>query len=160
MYEIDSRDQVFPIEDVPTPAIPPHPAILAGDVDVLLTYQVAPGTGLVLIDFENPIAHYFGGPNDEALHGHPLKPRGLNYYGAFEVYRSSWIRALERMNRVHPRHDARRFDSMHHFIFTFQDETFECVARGLKILSLVANSPDNVRAIFSTMVARVRRPLD
>jgi hypothetical protein len=37
-------------------------------------------------------------PNDESLHGHPLFERGLNFYGAFQVESSSWIRALERIN--------------------------------------------------------------
>jgi hypothetical protein len=160
MYAIDGPDEVYPIEDVPRPALPPNPIVLAGDLDLFLTYQVAPGTGLVLIDFENPAAHYFGGPNDEALNGHPLREHGLDYYGGFEVYSSSWIRALERLNRAHPRHDPGRFEGLRHFIFTFQDETFECVARGLRILARFANSAENSQAIFNTMVARIKRPLD
>jgi hypothetical protein len=158
MYAIDGGDQVIPVEDAPSPAVPPNPVVLAGDLDLFLAYQAAPGTGLVLIDFEHPAAHYFGGPNDEALHGHPLKARGLDYYGAFEVYNSSWIRALERLNRAHPRHDPRRFDGLRHFIFTFQDETFECVSRSMRILARVSNTADNARAIFDTMFARVNRP--
>jgi hypothetical protein len=160
MYQIDGGDEVIPLADTPAPAVPPNPVVLAGDFDLFLTYRAAPGTGLVLIDFENPAAHYFGGPNDEALGGHPLRARGLDYYAAFEVYNSSWIRALERMNRVHPRHDPRRFVGLRHFIFTFQDETFECVARGLQILAQVSNRAENAKAIFDTMTARVMSPLD
>jgi len=32
----------------------------------------------------------FGGPNDEALGGHPLYERGLGRYGVYEVFNSSW----------------------------------------------------------------------
>ena len=160
MYQIDGGDEVFRIDDAPAPAIPPGPVVLAGDFDLLLSYQVAPGTGLVLIDFEQPAAHYFGGPNDEALIGHPLRARGLDYYGAFEIFNSSWIRALHRMNQAHPRYDPRRFEGLRHFVFTFQEETFECLARGFRILARTANSGNNARAMFDTMVARVARPLD
>jgi hypothetical protein len=159
MYTIDGQDQAVPIEDIPRPALPPNPLVVAGDFDLFLAYQVAPGTGLVLIEFENPASHYFGGPSDQALNGHPLRGRGLDYYGAFEVYDSSWIRVLARMDRAHPRHDPRMFDGLRHFIFTFQDETFECVARGMRILSLGANNAENTKAIFDTMFARVGRPL-
>jgi hypothetical protein len=159
MYAVDGADQAVPIEDMPRPALPPNPLIVAGDFDLFLAYHVAPGTGLVLIEFENPAAHYFGGPSDQALNGHPLRARGLDYYGAFEVYDSSWIRALARMDRARSRHDPRMFDGLRHFIFTFQDETFECVARGMRILSLGANNAANTKAIFDTMFARVGRPL-
>ena len=58
--------------------------------------------------FEHCYAHMFGPPNDEALRGHPLAGRGLRPYAAFEIRQSSWLRRLERMNSVHPRHDRER----------------------------------------------------
>jgi hypothetical protein len=72
-------------------------------------------------------------PHDEALHGHPLSPRGLSHYDAYEVMESSWIRALERVNSVHERHDASRYRGLRHFILTFHDSTFECVARTFSV---------------------------
>jgi len=74
----------------------------------------------------------FGPPNDEGLHGHPLAERGLEPYGVFVVSPSSWLRALVRMNAVHPRHRDEHFDGLCHFVFTFHDSTFECIARGFK----------------------------
>lgn len=73
------------------------------------------------------IAHMFGPPNDEAFSGHPLASRGLHPYGAFRIEGSSWIRKLERMNRVHPYHRPEHFEQLHHFVFAFHDSTFECV---------------------------------
>ena len=69
-----------------------------------------------------------GAPNDEAFAGHPLASRGLHPYGAFEILDSSWVRALERMNRVHSRHTPAMFAAYRHFVLTFHDTTFECVA--------------------------------
>jgi hypothetical protein len=73
--------------------------------------------------------------------------RGLAPYGEFEVVASSWIRSLERMNRVHPRHDAARFAELRHFIFTFHDKTFECVAKGVSVVVRVPNDVEGMKAI-------------
>ncbi len=56
----------------------------------------------------------------------------------FEVEDSSWIRKLEDMNSVHPYHNREEyFRSRRHFVFSFHDTTFECIARefSLEILS-------------------------
>ena len=59
----------------------------------------------------------------------PLADRGLRPYGVFEIRESSWVRKLERMNAAHPYHDKHRFMSdKKHFVFSFHDTTFECVA--------------------------------
>ena len=89
--------------------------------------------------------------DDEALHGHPLYDRGLRRYGAYELRHSSWVRALERMNRVHPRHSPERFARLRHYVFTFHDSTFECVAEGLQ----VAEHPGPLRRLLVEMQRRL-----
>ena len=37
------------------------------------------------------------------------------------------------MNAVHPRHRPESFASCRHFVFAFDDSTFECVARDFAI---------------------------
>ena len=66
--------------------------------------------------------------NDEALLGHPLYERGLRPYAAFEIENTSWVRALDKLNRVHPRHSPRLFAGLKHFIFAFHESVFECIA--------------------------------
>jgi hypothetical protein len=88
---------------------------------------------IAIVRFDRCTAHLFGPPNDEAFDGHPLAARGLKPYSAFEVIDSSWIRTLERMNSVHPNHNAERFLSgQRHLIFAFHDSTFECICRDLR----------------------------
>jgi hypothetical protein len=58
------------------------------------------------------------------LHG-----RGLRPYAAHVVEGSSWIAELETRNRVHPYHRPEAFASLRHYLLTFHDETFECLAR-------------------------------
>jgi hypothetical protein len=143
MYEVDERDRVVPLEGVPqSSAGAPIPLLIADELRVVLAYYMTPTgpwTGIPkLIDqceSDEPIAmirfdcdaHMFGPPNDEAFEGHPLASRGLEPYGAFRVIDSSWIRKLERMNRVHRSHRPEPFWTLQHLVFAFHDSTFECV---------------------------------
>jgi hypothetical protein len=153
MYEVDKRDRVIELEGVP-PSCPgaPLPLVVADEHHVLLAYIVSvpnpngdgkstrvvsplsPDEPIAIVRFERPSAHFFGPPNDEAFAGHPLARRGLHPYGAFEVIESSWIRRLERLNSVHPRHRRDWYlEGKRHLIFTFHDSTFECIVRGYAI---------------------------
>jgi hypothetical protein len=153
MYEVDDLDRVVPLTGVPeSDTGAPLPIVLADDGNLLLGYitstpdpkwdgsnvesvgQRSPNRSVAIVRFEREFAHFFGPPNDEAFHGHPLSDRDLGYYGAFEVIDSSWIRKLEQMNSVHPRHSRDWFmEGKRHFVFTFHDNTFECIARGYAI---------------------------
>jgi hypothetical protein len=152
MYTIDHLDQVSELDEFPRASIgAPLPAVLATDGQLALAYLVeaidptwdgrtvrsvnsASADEIVaLIEFDRPRAHLFGPPNDEAFSGHPLVARGLHPYGVFEVGASSWVRTLERMNRVHRQHNAAAFAELRHLIFAFHDSTFECVVRGYRI---------------------------
>jgi hypothetical protein len=130
LYSVDDRDHVVELE---LPQMDPGattPEVAAEDLAVTLTYRGLDG-GRIVCEFELPIAHYLGPPNDEAFEGHPLYERGLEPYGVFEVLESSWIRRLEEMNRIHDRHDPSWFRTFRHFVFAFHDSTFEVIARGM-----------------------------
>jgi hypothetical protein len=148
MYRVDHRDKVTPLAGIPASSMgAPLPVVLANEHALLVAYYTESphpkwdGTNprsisaattedpVAVVDFGLARAHYLGPPNDEAFHGHPLASRGLRPYGAFEVGNSSWIRALAEMNAVHPRHSPALFASLRHFILTFHDSTFECVAK-------------------------------
>jgi hypothetical protein len=148
MYEVDGKDRVVEIADAPQSSVgAPLPVVVAADGHVSLAYLAEvsdpawDGTAVradgaqsdepvMRVEFDGPTAHMFGPPNNEAFGGHPLAARGLRPYGVFRVERSSWLRKLERMNRVHPQHNADSFDQLSHFVFAFHDSTFECIARG------------------------------
>lgn len=152
IYTIDDKDAVHAIDGLPQSSIgAPLPSILATDKQTFLVYLVEDpspgwdgtsvramnrdvgGEAVAIISFENCHAHFLGPPSDEIFHGHPLAPRGLRPYGVFEVEHSSWLRALVRMNAVHPRHMPGMFADCRHFIFTFHDSTFECIAESFAV---------------------------
>lgn len=148
MYDVDDLDEVVEIGDMPHPdSGAPSPQILADERHLILAYFVSEpprnwdavdpdnvsnglkGELIAIVRFRRARTHMFGPPNDEALHGHPLFKRGLSYYAAHEVKHSSWLRRLERMNSVHPNHDKDRYlADKRHYVFTFHDSTFECIA--------------------------------
>lgn len=145
MYEVDEKDRVVTLEGIPQSSVgAPLPLVIANEQRVVLAYYIETtdpswdGKTVQILDQERSdepiaivrldcLAHMFGPPNDEAFDGHPLASRGLSPYGAFRVEESSWIRKLERMNRVHMDHRPERYERYHHLVFAFHDSTFECV---------------------------------
>ncbi|HUJ21443.1 MAG TPA: hypothetical protein VLX58_07985 [Bryobacteraceae bacterium] len=138
MYPIDERDNVIELSDAPKPCGgAPMPFIVADEDILLLSYftrEDVPSdadkkTGVAIVQFQLPIMHLLGPPNEEAIRGHPLWRRGLESYGTYRVEQSSLLRRIAAMNCVHPRNDPAAFDNFHHYIVTFHDSTFECIAR-------------------------------
>lgn len=114
------------------------PTLTADEYEARVSYRVRHESNLEVdriatIVFSGCYALMFGPPSDEAMEGHPLAERGLTSYGAFEVEGSSWVRALEGMNRIHPGHQPSRYERLRHFVLTFHDTTLECVAEGFSV---------------------------
>jgi hypothetical protein len=152
MYEVDDGDEVIELKTAPQSSVgAPNPMVLAGERDVFLAYFTegkscggggsvsvvdinTDGESVAVVRFRHCWAHMFGPPNDAAFAGHPLADRGLTPYGVFEIRESSWVRKLERMNAVHQYHDKHRFmRDKKHFVFSFHDATFECVAESFTV---------------------------
>jgi hypothetical protein len=98
---------------------------------VVLSYLLRDGEGVAIIDFKLHLAHSMGSPNDETLHGQPLAKIGLTSYAVFEVSNSPWIEDLRGIGSVHRLYNPKRFASLKHYIFTFHDCTFECIAEDM-----------------------------
>jgi hypothetical protein len=152
MYVVTRTDRVRELAELPQSSIgAPCPMILVGEHSLRIAYYLEEkeqgwdGTSIRLlsadqgnepcavVDFVTPYAHMFGPPNDEAFIGHPLAERGLRPYAAFEVEGSSWLASLEQMNSVHPYHVPERFKKYRHFILSFHDSTFECIAESVTL---------------------------
>lgn len=134
MYTTDDQDIVIPLGDIPPCCVgAPLPVVFADEGTTIVAYIIQRSSSPdsddhAFIRFHWCYSLMFGPPNDEALGGHPLASRGLEPYGAFKVENSSWLRGLERLNSVHPYHRPEHFDRYTHYVLTFHDTTFECVA--------------------------------
>ena len=102
--------------------------------DGISTRIVHPGAPcavpLGVVEFHHVHSVKLGGPNDEAIDGHPLSGKGLRPYAAHQVINSVWIAAQEQINSVHPNHRGGWHDRLNHYVFCFHDETLECLAEG------------------------------
>lgn len=173
MYEVDTQDEVVQLTDVPQSSIgAPLPRVVADEDTTLLAYILQSSNparagktkravtddtddeSIAIVRFHRARAVMFGPPNDEAFKGHPLAARGLRPYAAFEIRQSSWIRQLERMNSVHPHHNSERFFSLRHFVFTFHDTTFECIADRFEIVAQMTASMSAAVAAAAAMLAK------
>jgi hypothetical protein len=107
--------------------------------------------GTAIVEIVRCAITKFGYPNDEALGGHPLSPKGLTTYGIYEVQNSSWIAALAKQNRItFP--DRNNTTLMRHFVFVFHDSTFECLAHNINI-SLSSEPYETIfKAISSSLL--------
>ncbi len=170
MYTVDDQDSVVELSGLPQSCTgAPLPSVLATEHQTFLAYVVQdvpddwdgtfplgrgldrPANALAIVSLGDCYAHFFGPPNDEAFHGHPLAERGLHPYGVFEVEHSSWLRALERMNSVHRHHSPKMFENHRHFIFAFHDSTFECIAESFEVEITRAS----IRSLLSDLASRI-----
>lgn len=135
---------VLPRSDVP------RPVLLQNELACFLLFEgsaeAAPGSeGVAIVSFQSCLVSRFGYPNDEALAGHPLYGVGLKSYRVFEVSNSAWEHGIRMQNRVaFPKFDMPR---RRHFIVTFHDSMFECMAA-----SAVAEFSEES---FSNVVSRI-----
>jgi hypothetical protein len=148
------RDRVVLLDSIPNPAAgSTEPFIVADERQVAISYRIAESDfecygpfdeenePFCLLQFPWAPFHRLGPPNDEGLGAHPLARRGLKWYSVHEVMESSlvaqhWPRASEH----HPRR---------HFVLTFQDSTFECVAADCTLAGVFGSAHIAGREAFS-----------
>ena len=88
---------------------------------------------LAVVEFIRPHSHRFGIVNDEAIAGHPLYTKGLNYYAAQKIINSGWIDELKAIHKVHPYYSESAWSKYNHYLLFFHDEIFEIIAEGYSI---------------------------
>ncbi|MEQ8190547.1 MAG: hypothetical protein ABRQ39_21455 [Candidatus Eremiobacterota bacterium] len=88
---------------------------------------------IAIVEFIHCYAYKFGGANDEVIHGHPLRGKGLEPYGAHIIHNSRWIKEEVKINSVHRYYKTETWEKINHYLLLFHDEIFECLAEGFKI---------------------------
>ena len=115
----EDQDRVVPLPVTEPDVENPLPIVLAKDGTVVLSYMAWLGRkhSHIVVSFHVAFGHRFGPPDRRGLAAHPLAARGLKADGVFEVKDSSWVRGS--------------FGGKgKHYVFTFRDVMFECVAEG------------------------------
>jgi hypothetical protein len=101
-----------------------------------------------LVVFEGCSISRFGYPNDEALPGHPLYTRGLESYACYEVMNSFWRSQLASQNRVNFPDATPWFAERRHFVITFHDSMFECLADDMRWEWVTGSTVEALRTIM------------
>lgn len=114
----------------------PMPVVLEGNSGSLyvLFYAGVEDGIIVVIKFFRVSIYKYGTPDDEVLHGHPYYKLGLGFYSFSELKNSDWIEELIKINSVHAQFNKKNWKNCRHFILTFKDQTFECVADDYEIM--------------------------
>jgi hypothetical protein len=128
--------KLIAVASVPPPTTTTVPKLFVDDSKVFLGYESfeAGNEMTVILTFNPAMAHSLGPPNDETLSSHPLSSLGLESYSVQEVIESSWILTLEKSGALRPNWHAPG-QTYRHFVITFHDCTFECLAISVELLS-------------------------
>ncbi|WP_075617974.1 hypothetical protein [Paenisporosarcina indica] len=147
MYLIDNKDRVVPLNSIPQSSVgSPNPIVLSDKTTTVVAYDLEEdeieNNDIAIITFKSCRSIMFGPPGDEIFEAHPLSSRGLERYSTFIIEDSSWLRILIKMNSVHPRHKESHFEDLRHFILSFHDSTFECIAEDFEVETINRDSND------------------
>jgi hypothetical protein len=103
----------------------------------------------VVIEVTRCLVATFGYPSDEALPGHPLYAAGLRHYAVFEVIDSSWKERIIKQNRHSFSNTPPQYATLRHFVVTFHDSTFECLAQDINARATTGTTESILRPYLS-----------
>mgnify|MGYP000729907624 CR=1 FL=1 len=125
----------------------PSPTILSNDNELFIAFyadvessSIIPkerntiyDTGIFALKFDNFLKYTFGLPGVETIQGHPYNKLGMKSYSFYELRNSDFIKSLQDIEKNHPAYNPEKWKVYKHYILTFHDNMFECIARGFEI---------------------------
>ncbi len=142
----------LPLDTAPMPApASTEPFVIAVEGRAVLVYRIAPRdpneAGSVrneepfcLVRFDGAVFASLGPPNDEEVSRHILHAKGLRPYAAYEVLKSTLVAEWWP--------DIASPIALRHFIFTFEDSSFEAVANSCCLVGTFATAEVARREAF------------
>lgn len=133
----------------------PLPFVVANDTLLYLMFfgkeleETADQEPIRLMKFILPIAHKFGMPGNETIQGHPYYKIGLRSPGIFRLNGSDWIEQLKTIDKIHPYFDDKKWTGFNHYIITFHDNMFECVAKDFEATMELRSAQEVITELVS-----------
>lgn len=125
----------------------PLPIILSSDNELLVAFFIDKenayaipqecdiyDAGVLTLEFKQCLKYTFGMPGNESMYGHPYSKLGMQACSFYELRNSDLIESLREIDKIHPFYNSERWKMYKHYILTFHDNMFECVARGFEII--------------------------
>jgi hypothetical protein len=72
-------------------------------------------------------------PGNETIDGHPYYKLGMQSCSFYELRNSDFIKSLQDIDKVHPEYNPESWKAYKHYIITFHDNMFECIAKDFEI---------------------------
>jgi hypothetical protein len=106
---------------------------LSKTTDKIKERDIFNDSGVATLTFKFFRIYKFGVPNDDLIIAHPYYKLGLKPYSFYLVEDSDWIKDIKRIEKHHPYFNEKKYNDLNHYIITFKDNTFECIAKGFSI---------------------------
>ncbi|SIT49193.1 conserved hypothetical protein [Paraburkholderia ribeironis] len=148
------EDQVVLLDSVPHPAADAaEPFIVASDRRLIVAYPIAEtdferfgpfdsdDDPFCAVLFPDAVFHRLGPPGDANLDIHPLAGQGLLGWSVHEVMNSSLAAEVAGVASAGP--------AQRHFVITFQESTFECVASDYTVVGVFGAAEIACREAFA-----------
>ncbi|MBS1520530.1 MAG: hypothetical protein JST50_06010 [Bacteroidetes bacterium] len=130
----------------------PCPILLADDHHLRLFFYGGPDNNdRIEVRFISSPFFSFSPPNDEALNGHPYYELGLVSCGFFELLDSDLLNKIKSYGRFHPYYNPSAYDDSHHYIITFKEQLFECIAGKYEVIIHRNKTYDAAASILNDM---------
>lgn len=149
------EDTVVLLDSIPHPAADAaEPFIVSSDRRVIIAYPIAEADferfgpfdpdddPFCTVLFSDAVFHRLGPPGDDGLEIHPLAEHGLVGYSVHEVLNSSLAGEIAATGAV-------QIAAGRHFLITFQQSTFECVASDYTVVGVYGAGEIASREAFS-----------
>ena|SRR5690606_5599087 len=89
-----------------------------------------------IMKFDLYLKYNFGIPNNESLYHHPYNKLGIESYSFYELKQSPLLEEMKSIEKQHPYYNENNWLGYKHFIITFHDSMFECIAKDYKLISI------------------------
>ncbi len=126
----------------------PSPIIISNDSELYVSFytnketdsidpykrNIVYDTGVITLKFKIYLKYIFGIPGNETIEGHPYSKFGMKSYSFYELKESPLINEVQSIEKGHPYFDEKKWTKYKHYIITFHDNMFECIAQDYEIM--------------------------
>lgn len=118
----------------------PLPIIISSDNDLYISFYVDDSSETefkekrLVMKFNLCLKYTFGMPGNETIYGHSYSKLGLESGAFYELKNSDLIEQLKEIDKIHSYYNHDKWKMYKHYILTFHDNMFECVAIDFEIL--------------------------
>lgn len=147
----------------------PSPTILSNDNELFITFysddvkslsfepqerNTVYDSGIIVLKFKMYLHYNFGIPGDETIHKHPYSKLGMRSYSFYELKNSNLIKELQEIQKGHVYYDADKWKTYKHYVLTFHDNMFECIAEGFEIREETASLHNKVSVLLNELSSK------